>query len=387
MNFLFPYMARWKAVNWSRYQQIFTRLAQSGHTVHVIQAPAHDIAETNFQEIDVELPVNLFLHEIRINRRFWDYKFPLNKLVKKGYYSFKSIKKVNQLIKEHDIDVLFLYNIPQYPLIKVNRCVKIFDFADDYIAMLRQELGQFSNRLAVKTGEALLNAMLEKSDIILSVSQSLLKRIDAKYRAKAYLLPNGVDLSETRFGSGSAIRAQFKNPVIGFIGSFEYFIDFDLIIKAAALLPEYTFLLVGGGRQFEQVQKLIKLKKLDNIILTGGVPHSEIVKYIDAMDICLNIFKKIPISHSACPIKLFEYLSMRKPVISTRLEEVVENVDDGFLFYADTASELTAEVKKILQDEKLVEKCIEKGYNITLRKYQWSAIADRLVEIIKENTR
>ena len=39
MNILFPYMARWKAINWQRFQQLLVVIAQKGHNVHILQSP------------------------------------------------------------------------------------------------------------------------------------------------------------------------------------------------------------------------------------------------------------------------------------------------------------------------------------------------------------
>jgi glycosyltransferase involved in cell wall biosynthesis len=380
MNFLFPYMARWRALNWSRYQQIFTQLAELGHNVHIIQSPAQNSNETNFQEISIDLPPTLYLHEVEVNPLIWNHRFPLNKLVKKGYYSLKTISKVKEFVKKFDIDVLFIYNIPQYPLLKVNSCLKIFDMGDDYMAMLGQELGKFSNALILKIGEFILNRIIQQSDIVLSISQVLLDSI--KLKDKLHILPNGVNLNGITQGCGLTIRDRYKKPIIGFIGSFEYFIDFELILNAAQRLSNYTFLLVGTGRQYDDVKNKIKDRNLNNVILTGGVPHSEVIKYIDAMDICLNIFKKIRISHSACPIKLFEYLSMKKPVISTRLEEIEKYIDDGFLFYADSVVELERAINTILENNELVVKCTENGFNLVKAKYQWSHIVNDFLGIV-----
>lgn len=381
MNFLFPYMARWKSINWTRYHQIFTELAREGHNVHVIQAPPQVSRETNFQEIEVEMPEKLFLHEIRVNLFIWHTQFPLNKLIKKGYYSYKCIKEVKRMVKEYDIDVLFLYNIPQLPLMDVKGCVKIFDFADDYAAMLRQELGVLTNPLLMKIGKSMLSRMVEKSDLTLAVSKVLANSIRSSDSRKIHVLPNGVDLETDRIGTGKDIKAKYKTPIIGFIGSFEYFIDFDLILAAAVRCPEYTFLLVGSGRDFAKVKQQVERKQLENVVLIGGVPHSEIYQYIDAMDICLNIFKPIKISHSACPIKLFEYLSMKKPVISTRLEEL-KYIDHDFLFYADDLEELTSQVKYILGCKESLSQQIEKAYNIVRDQYAWTEIVNKLLILL-----
>jgi glycosyltransferase involved in cell wall biosynthesis len=197
------------------------------------------------------------------------------------------------------------------------------------------------------------------------------------------VLPNGVIFDGVAADCGASIREKYKKPIIGFLGSFEYFIDFDLMLNAAERLPNYTFLMVGTGREYQNVKNKIDAMGLKNVVLTGGCPHSEITKYIDAMDICLNIFKKIKISHSACPIKLFEYLSMKKPVISTRLNEI-KNIDDGFLFYADTTEELVEAINYIMENEEVALEHSRKGSSVVRDKYQWPAITQKLLDIIKD---
>jgi len=381
MNFIFPYMARWKAINWTRYHQILTKLAQLGHQVHVFEPPGQKSDETNYLEIDVDTPENFFLHEIELNNFIWQTQWPLNKLVKKGYYSLAIVPKIRQFIQQYQIDVMLLYNIPQYPLLNVGNCSIIFDFADDYIEMLKQELGALSKMQILRVGNYLLQQMIDRSQRTLAVSTVLMQQLNHKAR----LLPNGVDLDQFIIGSGQDLAVRYPKPVIGFIGSFEYFIDFELILKTAARLPETTFLLVGSGRQTSYLKQRIEQQRLSNVILTGGIPHYQISKYIDVMDICLNIFMKTPVAHRACPIKLFEYLAMKKPVISTRLEEIL-NIDEGYLWYADTAEELTQTIQKILGGEIQIEAYIEKGYQAVKNRYNWDMIARDFVQIVEELT-
>ena len=101
------------------------------------------------------------------------------------------------------------------------------------------------------------------------------------------------------------------------------------------------------------------------------------------MDICLNVFKKMPVSHRACPIKLFEYLAMKKPVISTRLDEV-NKIDTGYLWYADTADEMELLITQILSGAIQTETAIEKGYSEVQQNYNWDVIAKDFVSIAEE---
>ncbi|MBN2093224.1 glycosyltransferase family 4 protein [candidate division KSB1 bacterium] len=379
MNILFPYMARWKAINWSRYHQILTKLAQMGHQVHVFQPPSQQSNETNYQEIEVAIPANFHLHEIALNEFIWQTHFPLNKLIKKGYYSLAVVSEIRKFIRQNRIDVMLLYNIPQYPLLRIKECPIVFDFADDYIDMLRYEIGSLQKLQILRLAKYLLDQMFKRSDMTLAVSNVLLEKLNYPSR----LLPNGVDLSEFTIGSGQDLSKNYTRPIIGFIGSFEYFIDFDLILSAAKRLPEMTFLMVGSGRETPKIQERIERDSLRNIVLTGGKPHYEIGKYIDIMDVCLNIFKKIPVSHRACPIKLFEYLAMKKPVISTRLDEV-QKIDTGYLWYADTVEELVNTVRQIVDNADTTQKFIQKGFESVQNQYNWEVIARDFVSIVEE---
>ncbi len=380
MNFIIPYMFRWKSLNRSRYFQIFTQLAKSGHTVHVVQPPIMDSADTGFIETEIAIPKNLYLHDIPMSRFFWNLKFPLGKVIKKCCYSILANKKIKQMVTQYDIDAIMLFNLPQYPLSKMGQCLTIYDIGDDIIPMLKHELGFLCNPLILGWAKGLLGRMQENCDIITAISSVL--RDKTPY--DSYVIPNGVNLENATAGSGKSIRQKFKTPVIGFVGSFEYYIDFDVILESASMLKDYTFLLVGGGRQYLRVKQKVQELALTNVCLTGGVSHSEIMRHIDAMDICLNSFLKNPLTHGASPIKLFEYLAFRKPVISSSLDEV-KHIDEGFLYYADNAQELVAAIEAILGDPEQAASCANKGFETVKEKYTWSKVTQQLLSIINEH--
>ncbi len=380
MNILFPYMARWKAVNWTRYHQILTRLAEKGHNIFVLQTPKSSIDETNFNDIEVELPATLHLEEVPVSKNLWDREIPFEKLIKKGYYSLVSKKIIKKYIEEKNIDVLLLYNIPQYPFLKFENVISIFDFADDYLAMLKYELGKFSNPLFTGIAQFVLHRMIKKTDICLAVSQVLADQYDG-YPIR--VLPNGVDLKNYQVGIGKHIKQKYNKYIIGFIGSFEYFIDFDLIIETAKFFPDYLFLMVGGGRRFNEVKNKVDREGLKNFVFTGGLSHAEVMEHIDAMDICLNTFTKDPISHGACPIKLFEYMAMEKPVISTRIIEV-EYIDNGAVYFADTADEMHKNILQIINNHDETKNHIKLGKQLVVEKYNWDQITNQFIDIIKE---
>ncbi len=408
MNFLVPYLMRWNSLNRSRYHQLFTKLAKRGHTVHVLQPPStQNTSDTGFMSISETSQEGIYLHDIEVNPRFWNTNLPFNKIFKKGYYCFLINQQVDRWIKDLSIDVLLFYNLALYPLSQKKSCFKIYDLGDDHTELFKAELGLLHYLGATRLVETLMIKMMRNCDLVTTISKDLEKR----YPVPSTLLSNGVNLTDTHPGEGQALRAGILQtskenscndihepiatdrsvyplppvrPIVGFVGSLEYFIDFDMMLETAARMPNITFLIAGGGRQMDRIVKIKQEKGLVNLHLTGGLKHSEILRHIDAMDICLNLFIKSPLTHAACPIKLFEYLAYQKPVISTRIREV-QNMDKGFLYYADNAAELEQAITRILANPQEAEKKSALGFSIVQQKYTWDKIAEEFLEAIEKN--
>lgn len=379
MNILFPYMARWHAVNWTRYHSLLIALADAGHVVHVLQPPPLRSAETNFQEIARTDRRNIHVHDVPLARALWNARFPFDKLVKKAYFSHAAFAAARRLVVSKRIDVVLLYNIPQYRFMGLDVPAVVFDYADDYVDMLKHELGRWNNRVLERLAQRVLYRMMERATVTTAVSQVLAEQA----RGNVHVVPNGVSLTKANLRPAMPIQpvAASGRPVVGFLGSFEYFIDLDLIYDVARALPEMHFLLVGTGRDWRRFADRVSAAGLTNVQLTGGVPHDQVFEYIRHMDVCLNLFKKIPVSHRACPIKLFEYLSQRKPVISTRLDELAF-VDDGFLYYGDTAEEVAAQIRRIVAHPDEARRHADSGYATTTARYTWDGIAQQFAALI-----
>jgi glycosyltransferase involved in cell wall biosynthesis len=382
MKILFPYMARWHAVNWSRYHSILYALADQGHEVHVMQPPPLKSAETNFQEIQSRGHPNIHVHDVALTRALWERHFPLDKIFKKAYYSLSALSHAKRLVREKSIDVLLLYNIPQYRFSGIRGVKVVFDYADDYVDMLAYELGSLNNPLARSLARGMLSRMMARASVTMTVSNVLAHQASGN----VHVVPNGVSFEKASATPPNPIQPvqRGSKPVVGFLGAFEYFIDLDLMVDVAKAMPDVHFLYVGSGRGWNGVAARIEGEKIGNVQLTGGVPHDQVFAYIREMDVCLNLFTKIPVSHRACPIKLFEYLSQKKPVITTRLDELA-HIDSGsekFLYYGDTTEEVVSQIRAILNDRATAAARAQTGYDRTLRDYTWKQIGKQFADLV-----
>jgi glycosyltransferase involved in cell wall biosynthesis len=189
-------------------------------------------------------------------------------------------------------------------------------------------------------------------------------------------------LDEIAAADGTAWRQRYPGPIVGYLGAFEYFVDMDPVLSAAARLPEVTFLLVGGGRDLESVRRLARQASLENVVLPGPVSHRIGLDYVAAMDVCLIPFKRGPVADGACPLKLFEYAALRKPVISIRTAEVMRIAGDYVLF-ADTADELCQAINELLSTPNDFRHLQERGYEKVQQSYSWDTIAERFLLAIE----
>ena len=376
MKILFPYLARVRAANWSRYQQLLISRARAGDDVTVLQPPARRSAETNFCEIDASFPERFRVEEVGLWPRFWNTRFPFDKIVKKGAYSLAANRRALALGRSDRPDVLLLYNLTQESLLSYPVPV-VFDVADDLPAMLRVE-GRIGGKVLEGVARRALERMIRGASLVTTPSRVLLPRLGPG----AVFVPNGVDLDEIL----SARRMQApagENSTIGFLGSFEYFIDFDLVLGLAGRMPARRFLLIGGGRRFREVKDRVDRQRLGNVELTGPLAHPRALEMLAGCALSLCPFTRDEVGHGASPLKLFESLALGVPVLATRTREIEAERAPNVLF-ADSPEEASAAIAAYearLPETRLRE--LEDGADEILRTRTWERIGDAWAERVR----
>ncbi|HKE05720.1 MAG TPA: glycosyltransferase family 4 protein [Blastocatellia bacterium] len=393
MKILFPYLARWHSANRSRYHQLFTRLCRLGHQVYALTAPPMGIDDISATDIangydrEQALPRGLTVSELyapEMLRPFFRAPIRRTKLLKKGMISLTSIGQVRRLIEKERIDVLFLYNLPQVPLLHLGDqtgCRIHFDLADDLVAMMEGE-----DRLASRVGGSFLSRVVSERMIsrasTVTVASSVLQETISR---PSMMLPNGADLAELDRADGEAWRSSVIGPTVGFVGAFEYWVDFDLILESARRLPNVKFLLVGGGRQLKHLRDRIADLGLTNIKLTGAMPYQEAMNHMAAMDVCLLPFIRGKVSDGSCPLKLFEYAALRKPVVSTSAREVMR-IGAGWVSFANDATEFAGAIESFIADRRLADAVGASGRAMVERFYNWTNLAKQFEEFLVGGT-
>ena len=93
--------------------------------------------------------------------------------------------------------------------------------------------------------------------------------------------------------------------------------------------PQTTVYIVGKG---DTIVNTVP----PNMIFTGKVPHSQVKEYIKAADILLMPFVKTELIEYVDPVKMYEYLSFNKHIISTYWDELKQYKTNPLVhFYND----------------------------------------------------
>jgi len=392
MTILFPYLARWHSANRSRYHQLLTHLCLRGHRVLILTAPPmalSDISSRDIGQEDRRLPDGLIISELFAPgplRAFWQLDLPRTKLIKKGLLAISSIPQLRSVIRREKVDLLFLYNLPQVLLMELADCPVHFDLADDLVAMMEGEdrqLFQYGGRAAAAFVQ---RRMIERAQTVTVASSVLAEQL----HREVLMLPNGADLQEldqVRDSSGlpgSSTAKGSSRPVAGFVGAFEYWIDFELLAGVAARLPALDFLMVGGGRRLEEFRELIVRRRLSNVRLTGPKPYREAMREVVGMDVCLLPFSHSSVSDGSCPLKLFEYAALRRPIVSTSTTEV-ERIGQGWVHFADSVDAFAATITSCLTDRQKTERALDTGRQRVEAVYNWPNLAAQFEQYLIAN--
>lgn len=293
-------------------------------------------------------------------------------------------KKLKKIVEENDFDVHLNYNtlISGYTVSKKIRTV--FDMADDLGAMIREspQIPGFLRPLGGSLGEFMVRKNIERAEKV-TVTTDILKE---KYRipdGKCEVVPNGVDTDLFRDYGDTKKELGLDGFIVGYVGVLREWVDLEPVFRALRDLDEEIKMVVVGkeGKFQENVNLARKCGVSDRVIFMGMVPHSQLPKYISAMDICLIPFKANAISESALPLKLFEYMACKKPIISSEILGV-KRVAGNKVIYVSTKNEYREEILKLYKEKELRIRMGERGRRFVEENYDWKKIVGRIEEIL-----
>ena len=163
--------------------------------------------------------------------------------------------------------------------------------------------------------------LIETSELTVTTSAWLDQNIGKAPERRA-LIRNGADYSHFSTPPATVRHAPGSRRVIGYYGAIAEWFDIELVAGVAKAYPDCEVLLIGA----DTVQASRRLRGLDNVIFTGEVPYAELPSYLHGFDVAMLPFRILPLTQATNPVKVYEYLSAGKPVVSVDLPEISQFV-------------------------------------------------------------
>lgn len=203
--------------------------------------------------------------------------------------------------------------------------------------------------LALKENE---KTLLKKADVVFTGGYSI---YESKKNSHHNIYPFPSSIEKEHFATARTVKndpedqAHIPHPRFGFFGVIDERLDIDLIANAAALRPEWQFVIIGPVVKIDPAT----LPRLVNIHYLGGKSYKELPQYLSGWDVALIPFAMNESTKFISPTKTPEYLAAGIPVISTPIKDVVSPYGDNKLVnIASTAEQLVKHGDKILKSKR-----------------------------------
>jgi glycosyltransferase involved in cell wall biosynthesis len=273
--------------------------------------------------------------------RFWNRVFLLHSLF--NQIIVRKIKKVTtDYYQGNKYLINFQFDFPE--IMKSNLFKKKIYFCNDDFLVSKG----FINRIHTKYEQE----VIKSADLCLAVSTSLVSKIE-KLNSNVKLFLPGFDFDSSLLEINKILNKRQSNSIrVCYMGFINYRIDFSLL---RSLLNNDRFHLHLIGKD-ETEKELEDLKSKDNFKLSQPMFDQDLFKEMKNADVFIVPYdiKQPGVLAISAPNKLFQYFACGKPVVITRLPNLL-TFPDKFVYTSNGSEEfLNAIIKAYDEDNEIL---------------------------------
>lgn len=187
-----------------------------------------------------------------------------------------------------------------------------------------------------------LEKCIAKQAELLIVTSSWLQHEMQSLNSNIALIRNATDHQYFSVPPALIYRDKQGRRILGYYGALSAWFDTDLVEKIAKTFSDCLILLIGADT-FKVQQKL---RHLTNVKFIGEVNYEQLPYFLHAFDVCMLPFKICPLTLATNPVKIYEYLSAGKSVVSVDLPEIHQF--ENLVAIADTPEKFINNIKHFL---------------------------------------
>jgi glycosyltransferase involved in cell wall biosynthesis len=394
MRILIVQNTDWLKRNPGQQHHLAEMLSTRGHEVRVVDFEISWRTQGN-RELLSTRQVFRKVHKIYQNANITVIRPSIIKIPILDYISmmFSHWRELKRQVKEFAPDIILSFGIVAYLAgreAKKNHIPFVYYWIDVSHRLipfrLLQPVGLIIERRALKLACQILAINGELMEYVIRIGSP---------RGKTRVLTAGIDYAQfdpsiDRNKVGKQCGLTDKDFVLFFMGWLYHFSGLKEVAAQLAKLPDrhIKLLIVGEGDAYDELHRMReRLDLQDRLILVGRKPYKDIPAFIATSDICLlPAYPKESIMQNIVPIKMYEYMAMKKPVIASKLPGVLKEFGESngviYIKGPEEAVEKALELAKAGNLEEL---------GIRARKFaerhDWERIADEFERVLQNAIR
>lgn len=254
-----------------------------------------------------------------------------------------------------------------------------------------EKLNIISDGLMLRLAYKLEAWIYRNSFLISGQTQGIVASIKGRFPDKKVIwFPNGVDLD---FFGGPFETIDWRKDlgfssddfVLLYAGIIGHAQGLEVILKAAAILQNRPakIVMVGDGPVKESLMQWASEKGMKNVTFIGNLPKAKIPSLIQTCDAYIVPLKKLDLFKGAIPSKLFEPLSMGKPILlgvdGEARKLFIDEGQSGLYFEPENEQELARQVEVLMSDRNLTSKLGKQGQAYVKANFDRQVIHQRVL--------
>lgn len=205
--------------------------------------------------------------------------------------------------------------------------------------------------------------------------------------ARVVYLPNGPDarlreLAQVSETAKEAVRTRFRldrAPFALYLGHIPHGTDLDLALDALlhlqGQLPEARLVIAGVGDGLAALKAHAEaIGVRDRVLFPGWIAHEEAHLCVAAADAVVNPYRDTLINRSKCAGKVILAMAMGRPVVTSRLGQNLEYIEDGrsgVLTQPGDAKDLARGLIAVLSDRAWAEALGQNARQRIWERFDW----------------
>jgi len=210
---------------------------------------------------------------------------------------------------------------------------------------------------------------------------------------KITIIENGFNFERTLSPNKSVktISNKYKinndNFIVSYIGTIGMSHGIEVVIRAAEIIKDVTFLIIGEGAEKNNLKKIIEEKEITNVIFLNNIDWQEIVNINQIISANLIHLRNLELFKTVIPSKIFESMALKKPILAGLIGESLEIItksNSGIQITPENPKSLVEGILFLKNNTEKAQKLGNNGFTLVGKRYNRKILAQQMIQSINK---